>query len=724
MPKQGQIWPPPFLEQGQATPGPSHRPQYGEIDYVNGYNTSDCVASSCVNVTVPALADDCSSSFKSSHIDTIRSRSSSQESPVDVINVQLTYGVTDTCSSSSSQENPADVHTHIQGTVPCSYQLTAYPRNPSDFLLRCNPVTVVDSIMAKVKSMISTYWPDVTESTKQTLPVFAQTYEQVKKANLPNFAGAKIPVPSGLLVENWVNLLLDYHDNELCHFLQFGWPIGYLSDKIPVSVNDNHPSALAYPTHVDDFIKTEIGFGAIEGPMSEEPFAPWTRISPLMTRPKKGTDNRRIIVDLSYPEGAAVNSGIEILQYLGCDISYSLPTVVDLITKLQQEGRGAFIWKADLARAYRQLRADPVDAPLLGIKHRNKIYVDRCPPFGCRSSSAACQRVANAIVYLLTKQQHHCLAYLDDFAGCHINHDQAQQAYTAFMTLTKHLGLQLSLSKCIPPSTCVEWLGYEIDTLAMTISIPKPKLEEVVHECHRWFGRKRVTRAMVQSLAGRLAHVAGCIRHGRKFLTRILAALRADYHKKWLTIDQDFLKDVKWFHTYARSANGVSLYSTNHPEITIECDSSLQGAGGNSSSHCYTWVYTDSHKARFKAIHQMEAVNILVSYRTLAHLNSTAPTSVLILTDNISSSAALMTGRTRDSVLGACARELWLEAAKHDDIITIQHKPGVEIPLADGLSRMAQDVTKRQFVHDTVKSRGLVFVPPVLNHYIFFDGDL
>lgn len=101
-----------------------------------------------------------------------------------------------------------------------------------------------------------------------------------------------------------------------------------------------------------------------------------------ITRPKKGTQTRRVIVDLSFPEGAAVNTRIDTSAYLGNDITYTLPTIADLIAKLQMEGQGAFIWKADLARAYRQLRADPVDDPLLCIQFDKKIFIDRCPPSG------------------------------------------------------------------------------------------------------------------------------------------------------------------------------------------------------------------------------------------------------------------------------------------------------------------------------------------------------
>lgn len=252
----------------------------------------------------------------------------------------------------------------------------------------------------------------------------------------------------------------------------------------------------------------------------------------------------------------------------------------------------------------------------------------------------------------------------------------------------------------------------------MTVSIPEAKLTEVLDECQAWFHRRRVTRTMVQSLAGKLSHLAGCVQHGRKFLARILGALRADNNKKWLTIDEHFLKDVRWFYLYARDANGISLYSQDGPQLTIECDSSLQGAGGNTNRFC------KNHTIRFPAIHQMEAVNILVAYRTLAHQHSKDPTRVRILTDNIASSSALMTGRTRDPVLGACARELWLEAAKWDDSISIEHTPGTSIPLADALSRMSTDTSKADYVKDTVGNKKLTFVPVALKNYHFFDSDL
>lgn len=100
--------------------------------------------------------------------------------------------------------------------------------------------------------------------------------------------------------------------------------------------------------------------------------------------------DRRIIIDLSYPIGSAVNNGIDITSILGKD--YVLPSISDLTSRLIQLGGDAWMWKANLSRAYRQLRVDPLDCPWLGLQVNNKYYLNLCPSFGCSSSSAAYQK--------------------------------------------------------------------------------------------------------------------------------------------------------------------------------------------------------------------------------------------------------------------------------------------------------------------------------------------
>lgn len=209
------------------------------------------------------------------------------------------------------------------------------------------------------------------------------------------------------------------------------------------------------------------------------------------------------------------------------------------------EGKGAMVWKADLSMAYRQLQIDPLDAPLMGFRFDGQIYIDLCPAFGCRSSSAACQRIANAMVYIMAQAGFHTIAYLDDYAGCVADSNTAHEAYDHFKQVARSLGLQLADKKCVPPTTKLQWLGYDIDTENMVLAIPKDKLNEVLKECRKWADRSKANKNAIQSLIGKLVYVSNCIPYARKFLSRILATLRNMQDREWTTIDQDFKKDVQ-----------------------------------------------------------------------------------------------------------------------------------------------------------------------------------
>lgn len=205
----------------------------------------------------------------------------------------------------------------------------------------------------------------------------------------------------------------------------------------------------------------------------------------------------------------------------------------------------------------------------------------------------------------------------------------------------------------------------------------------------------------------------------------MLSTLRGMGDKPWTTIGKDFRADVKWFEQYSASANGVSLFDPKiEYAVVIECDACLTGAGGNSSDCYYTWTYSSDHAKKSPAIHQLEALNILVAIRTLTPRTPLKGKGILVYIDNQSSGMAITTGKTKDPVLAACAREIWLEAAVKDMDITIIHKPGSLIPLADALSRMSVDYSKRQFAAQEIHNRRLLQLPPVLNGYCFFDDKL
>lgn len=200
-------------------------------------------------------------------------------------------------------------------------------------------------------------------------------------------------------------------------FLEFGWPLDYEKPSSPTSTLRNHSVLGDKDPHIAAFIKKELQHGALVGPFIVPPFTPWTQFSPLMTRPKKNSEARRVIIDLSFPKGASVNSGIKKGIYQGKSSKFHLPGIAMLAKKATAQGGVGWLWAADLSRAYRQLRVCPLLTPLLGIAFDKSLYIDVAPLFGCGTSSLACFRTTRAVVWLMRKAGYYTLCYLDDFVG-------------------------------------------------------------------------------------------------------------------------------------------------------------------------------------------------------------------------------------------------------------------------------------------------------------------
>ena len=297
------------------------------------------------------------------------------------------------------------------------------------------------------KFVVDTIWPLPTQEAYDRVPLHAQLYYDVRASGLPNYRAVRRQVPSQLNCDRSEYHLQDYADAGIVDFLRYGWPVNNTAPHPPNPITTNQASATRNPTAVRAFIAKELDKEALLGPFSDPPFAPWSQVSPLMTRDKPDGSGKRVIIDLSYPSGHSVNDGIRRNWVQGMDVSYTLPRAWDLAELMARNGRGAYMWKSDLSRAYRQLRVDPLDYPLLGIVFDGEYFTDICPIFGCRASGGSQQRVSEAVVHIMRSKGHATLAYVDDFCGITPMLKGATAALADFEGLAQDLGLVLAPDK-------------------------------------------------------------------------------------------------------------------------------------------------------------------------------------------------------------------------------------------------------------------------------------
>ena len=157
-----------------------------------------------------------------------------------------------------------------------------------------------------------------------------------------------------------------------------------------------------------------------------------------------------------------------------------LPSPLDLARKIVSYGPGVLLYKADLSRAYRQLRSDPLDWAFLAMEWNGETFLDVAIPFGLRHGASACQRTTEAIAEIVKDDvEADALPYIDDTAGLALQ-EVAQLHYQTLLDTIRRLGLDPALDKCAGPATVMTWIGVVFDTIRMTMAIDPRKVEEAL----------------------------------------------------------------------------------------------------------------------------------------------------------------------------------------------------------------------------------------------------
>ncbi len=515
-----------------------------------------------------------------------------------------------------------------------------------------------------------------------------ELHARVRASGVFNFQGLRVKVPSAVKVEYLRHRLQNYPDKIICDFLEFGWPIGFQGRELPISKLQNHSGAKLFQNAIDKYISKELGFGAILGPFSSNPFRIPVAVSPLNSVPKNEGRERRVILDLSFPAGGSVNEGISKEEYLGVEIKLTYPSVDNLAKLIGRRGRGCFLYKRDLRRAYRQFPVDPGDIHLLGFSWRGKLFVDRVLAMGLRSAAMMCQRVTSGIAYLQKQDGYELVNFLDDFGGCETQ-EKAQEASDNLGAILKDAGLEEAKDKEWRPAQVMEFLGVLFNTLTLTMEVTPDRLVEINEILRLWQGKRVASKRELQSLIGKLIFVAKCVVPGRLFISRMLEQLRKlgqGHHK--FRLSGEFRKDLAWWRAFMGVYNGVSVIPEqvwSYPDASLATDACPSGCGGHCGEEFFHTRFPVSILNQALHINALECLGVIVAVKMWGRRLSGL--KIRLYCDNMVTVSVINSGKARDSFLLSCLRELCFWCARYECCVRAVHLAGVTNRKADCLSR-------------------------------------
>ena len=545
---------------------------------------------------------------------------------------------------------------------------------------------------------------------------YLELYQLIKDSKLPNCMGYRVPVPGSMNISAWEGHLRNYYDKQLIDFLKYGFPLDMIQNAtIDSKFVHNHPSASQYPQDVGKYIDKEIQHHAILGPFDKPPLS-GLHCSPMLTRPKPGGESRRVIVDLSWPKLASVNHNIASDVYMDTPFKLMFPTIDDIVNRIIALKGNCLLYKVDIRRAFRILKLDPRDIIFTGLQWKGKYYVDTSVPFGYRHGSVCCQRVTDAVRYIMhTKGIDHLFNYIDDFIGV----DKPAVVHSHFQTLLSimaELGIPISEEKLFPPSEEVPCLGILINIATGTLSIPDDKLQQINQKCLNWGSKSKATKKQLQSLVGSLIYIHKCVKPARLFVNRILAVLKMAPDRGYITLNKDFTKDIAWFNAFLLQFNGRTFFSKGlqKPINNVYLDASLVGLGGVWNNKVYQCLVPVIDLNYNISIVHFEMINILLALRLWAtDFNGKC---LHVYCDNSAVVSILSTGKGQDPLLLAMARNVWLIASTSDIDLTVLHIPGKHNNIADLLSRWHLPGTDRNKLYSYVPNPKWQLVTTELTH--------
>jgi hypothetical protein len=430
-------------------------------------------------------------------------------------------------------------------------------------------------------------------------------------------------------------------------------------------------------------------------------------ISALGAIPKnKERTKFRLIHDASRPYGAALNdfADHDPFKY------QSLQDAIDLVKP------GYYLGKVDLKNAFRSVGICQDNYCATGLKWRfsgddNYTYmVDRRVIFGGRRSPEIFNDLSQAVLSIMRdKGYHNIVCYCDDFMIVSESFNECQRVMQELMLVLRSLGFSINYSKVLGPAQKLHFLGIELNTIDMTLALPREKLEEI-HLCLlRLINRPKVTKRTLQSLVGKLSWATQVVYGGRFHLRRLLdriGSLRMPTHRTRVT--QEMRADMEWWLAFMGVFNGHTRMVDSRPSAPLTMDACPEAAGSHFMGHS---LYTPWKQC------WPEAYPLHINHKEILALEPAATAfaplwankTIYVHCDNRCAVYTINKGLSKHPLVMASLRRVFWLSALYNFRLKAVYYPGSSNRIADSVSRLHEPGGPERFINNVFQSMSLAY---------------
>ena len=194
----------------------------------------------------------------------------------------------------------------------------------------------------------------------------------------------------------------------------------------------------------------------------------------------------RPVIDLSSLNKFIVNEHFQ-LENLSCLKTLLLP--------------GDFMTNIDLKDAYLSASIHKTSRTFLRFLRKGTSYQFKALPFGLCSAPRIFTKVLKPVTAFLRRKAIRVLIYLDDFLLLAATVEEAVKNTQLVVSLLQSLGFTINPKKSLLiPTQAITFLGFQIDSMRMMLSLPAEKTAKILACCQRLLVSQSITLPNLASL--------------------------------------------------------------------------------------------------------------------------------------------------------------------------------------------------------------------------------
>ena len=368
-------------------------------------------------------------------------------------------------------------------------------------------------------------------------------------------------------------------------------------------------------------------------------------------------------------------------------------TVQDLLAT------GDWMTKVDLSNAYYHINVRKKDRCYLRFRWKGQVWQFRSLPMGLSSAPRTFTHVLKEPIRVLRSKGIRLVIYIDDILIMANTKEKAKAHTKSTVHLLKELGFLLKESKCdLVPKQEMVFLGYTINSNNMTFSVPKEKVRAIRKEAKRVATRELTTPRKVAGFIGKIvAHslaLAPAKEKTRELLNWKNKWIRK-YKSQWdrlIKLSRKAKKELEWWHRRLQHWNGMAIVE-RAPTVEVESDASKHGFGGwrkilNKAQKVVTRGFWKSlERTKHNNIRELLAGEYVIKATCQGMQNEV----IVWYTDNTTAAAYINAKGGTKTELNFITQRILSWCRQHKIVLQAKHRPGIELPTSDALSRRKDD---------------------------------